>query len=107
MIAVVIPNKMRETCHRLDRCDTVQFERSFRFIERAECVLEYSSEKLLLATEVVIEHAFISFRAAGNLIDACAEQPSICKLFGRRKQNAAPRAFRISFDFRLIHGGFL
>src|ERR1700754_2113222 len=96
---------MRETRDRFDRRDACEVERALGFGERAKCVFQYSGKELLLATEVVIEHAFVGFRAAGNLIDACAEQSTIRELLGRREQNTATGAFRISFDFRLIHGG--
>ncbi len=84
MVAVVVPDEMREPRDGLDGRDAVQVQCAFGFGERAERVLEDRGEKLLLATEVVIEHAFICLRTAGNLVDACAEQPTICKFLGRR-----------------------
>ncbi|WP_442861559.1 electron transport complex subunit RsxB [Burkholderia sp. USMB20] len=62
---------------------------------------------MLLAAEVVIEHALVGLGPARDLVDACAEQPSTRELFGCRHQDAAACTFRISFDFWLIHGGVL
>jgi hypothetical protein len=70
-------------------------------------VFEHSGEQLLLAAEVVIEHALVGLGATRDLVDARAEQPSSRELFGRRHQDATACTFRISFDFWLIHGGVL
>ena len=105
IVAIVIPHEMREPRDCLDRRETREIERTFGFVECAESVFEHSREQLLLAAEVVVEHALIGFRATRDLIDACAEQAAIGEFFRRGKQNAAACAFRISFDFWLIHGG--
>ncbi|CAM2160913.1 hypothetical protein PT2222_90130 [Paraburkholderia tropica] len=105
MIAVVIPDEMREPRDGLDRCEPGQVERALGFVQRAERVFEHRSEQLLLASEVVVEHALVGFRASRNLVDAGAKQAAAREFFRRGEQDAAARAFRISFDFRLIHGG--
>ena len=44
MIAIVIPDEMRETRHRFDGRDAVEFERAFGFVERAERMFEHGGE---------------------------------------------------------------
>ncbi|WP_375507536.1 hypothetical protein [uncultured Caballeronia sp.] len=64
-------------------------------------------EQLLLAAEIVVEHSLIRFGAAGYLVHTRPEQASRRELLGGGKQDSAARALRISFDFWLVHGGFM
>src|SRR5690349_17094163 len=68
-------------------------------------MFENRREQLLLAAEVVIEHALVRFGAPGDLIDTGAEQATTSKFLSRRQQNPAPGALGITFDFQLVHGG--
>jgi hypothetical protein len=95
---------MRKARHRFHGRYAVQIQRAFGLVECAERVLEYRREKLFLAAEVVIEHALVRLCAPRDLIDARSEEPSICELLRGRQQDTATRAFRISFDFWLVHG---
>lgn len=67
MVAVVIPDEMRETRHGVDRRDAVEVQkRAFRIDERGQRVFEHGGKELLLAIEVVIEsmRSLVSARRA-------------------------------------------
>ena len=107
MITVIIPDEMRELRDGLDGRNAIEIQRLSASLSAANACSSTAVNKLLLAAEIVIEHSLVGFGAASDLVDARAEQPTSRKLLRGGEQNAAACALRISFDFWLVHGGFV
>src|SRR5471032_2716359 len=107
MLTIIIPDEVRQLRDGFDGRNPIEVQRLFSVGECSECMFEHSREQLLLAAEIIVEHSLVGFGTACNLVNTRAEQAARSKFLCGGEQDATACTLGISFDFWLVHGGFV
>src|SRR5262245_51090967 len=84
---VVVHGELHDALERLGRIGEIEVERALGPPHVAVDGLEYRDEQLLLAAEVIVNHALVRARSTRDQVDARAAEPALREHLHRRLQN--------------------